>query len=193
MNSQLLSPSPMMATQTGARAGSGLGMSGNTLFAQKQPVMRTPSSLGSGSGAPGRRGGPGPPGANGTNGADGAMGMTGIPGTNGADGTPSTEPGPPGPPGVKDSVVQTTEGIYAFACIEGTQPWFFEIVKRGKPCSRKFLAAVEKGSLISFTSDEGHNLVMGIRKGCLKWNLPKKTLTEMNRANAFWSQAFEPS
>jgi hypothetical protein len=85
--------------------------------------------------------------------------------------------------------VKTREGIYAFACAEGSRPWFFEVVPPGEDMSRKFLAAVEKTSLLTFTADQGHKLVMGIRRGFMSWNLPEKTAKEMKRANDFWSQA----
>lgn len=146
---------------------------------------------------------PGPPGAPGTPGQDGQQGNPGDPG---APGNPSTVPGPPGdvgspgakgdpgdpgPPGPKDSIVKNHLGIYAFACAEGTQPWFFEIVKRGTRPTAKFTAAVEKSTMVTFKSTNGKKvLVFGIRKGYKQWISPSKTEWAMKQANAFWGLAF---
>lgn len=136
-------------------------------------------------GTKGDKGDKGTDGINGTNGADGAMGMTGADGTNGTNGTD----GVPGPPGPKDSIIKTEEGIYAFACAEGTQPWFFELLSLNGTPSKRFLASVENESLVTFVAENGQRLVMGIRKGFLNWNMPNKTPEEMKRANNFWNQA----
>lgn len=142
-------------------------------------------------GPPGDPGGPpGPPGPPGNDGSPGPTGPTGPPGPPGEPG-PQGGMGDPGPPGPKDSIIKNHLGIYAFACAEATQPLFFEIRSRGQKPTAKFLAAVEKSTLVRFKSSNGKKeLVFGVRKGYKKWVNPKKTVNEMIRANAFWALAF---
>jgi hypothetical protein len=141
-------------------------------------------------GGPGPTGDPGPPGPTGDPG--GPEGPPGPPGPGGSTGEPGP-PGPPGPtgdPGPKDSVVETVLGIYAFACTESTQPWFFDVVEAGKMPEPKFMAAVEP-RIIRFRSECGRlDMCMGIRKGYLGWRMPEKSEAEMRKAQQFWAQAF---
>lgn len=171
---------------------------GRYLIAPKpQPTReKGQESSGAGTGPPGPTGDPGPqgpagnpgnPGDPGSPGPTGPTGPTGDPGPTGSAG----DPGPPGPPGPKDSIIQNHLGIYAFACAEATQPWFFEIRARGKKPTKKFLAAIEKGSLVRFKSTNGKKeLVFGVRKGYKKWISPDKTERAMKQAHAFWGLAF---
>lgn len=147
-------------------------------------------------GNPGPDGGPGPPGdpggPPGPEGPPGPGGSTGEPGPPGPPGPPGND-GLPGAPGPKDSVVETVLGIYAFACTESTQPWFFDVVEAGKTPEPKFMAAVEP-RIIRFKSECGRlDLCLGIRKGFLGWRMPEKSQREMEQSNKFWSLAFARS
>lgn len=144
-------------------------------------------------GSPGNNGPPGSPGNDGPPGSPGAPGTPGTPGSDGGPGPPGAPGavGPPGPPGPKDSIVQNHLGIYAFACAEATQPLFFEIRNRGQKPTAKFLAAVEKGTLVRFKSTNGKKeLVFAVRKGYKNWLSPDKTERAMKQAHAFWGLAF---
>lgn len=144
-------------------------------------------------GTPGEPGPTGPPGNPGNPGDPGPPGPPGGPGDPGGPGPPGPGggEGPPGPPGPKDSIIKNHLGIYAFACAEATQPLFFEIRARGQKPTAKFLAAVEKGTLVRFKSSNGKKeLIFGIRKGYKKWISPDKTERAMKQANKFWGLAF---
>lgn len=173
------------------------------LQAKSPPVKVTERRI-LGGAEPGEPGQPGDAGATGPAGSPGPQGDPGGPGPTGPPG-PAGEPGPegaqgaqgeqgiqgvPGEPGPKDSVVQTVLGIYAFACAEGTQPWFFDVVEAGKTPEPKFLAAVEP-RIIRFRSEDGRlDLCLGIRKGFADWRMPEKTEREMQQSNQFWAGAF---
>ncbi len=134
----------------------------------------------------GEQGAPGIPGADGANGAQGDPGEPGPKGDKGDTGSQ----GEPGPPGPKDSVIQTRSGIYAFACTEGTRPWFIDIVPTGEKTSQKFFDATGTKE-IRFNSSCGEfELVFAVRRGFNDWYMPEKTTEQMARANHFWSQAF---
>jgi hypothetical protein len=177
-------------TRTGQESFAGTGIPGAT------GPTGAPGAAGSigPPGPPGDPGGPpGPPGPPGEPGETGPVGPTGPPGPTGDPGPPGEAGGigPPGPPGPKDSIIKNHLGIYAFACAEATQPLFFEIRNRGQKPTTKFLAAVEKGTLIRFKSTNGKKeLVFGVRKGYKKWISPDKTERAMKQANAFWGLAF---
>jgi hypothetical protein len=131
-------------------------------------------------GVPGNDGAPGSPGADGTDGTPGADGLPGGPG-------PKGDPGDPGP---KDSVVQTELGIYAFACTEGTRPWFIDVVHSGAELHPKHAAATD-GKPVRFKSECGNfDLVLAVRKEYSDWFMPDKTTAEKEKANDFWAQAF---
>ncbi len=137
-------------------------------------------------GSPGDAGATGPTGDPGTNGTDGTDGTPGDPGM---DGTPGGE-GPPGPPGPKDSVVETSEGIYAFAVTEGTRPWFIDIVPAGEDTDQKFNAATCEETA-RFRSECGRfDLVFAIQAQYPDWRMPDKTESQMVKAQTFWRQAF---
>ena len=105
------------------------------------------------------------------------------------DGTPGGE-GPPGPPGPKDSVVETSEGIYAFAVTEGTRPWFIDIVPAGEDTDKKFNAATCEETA-RFRSECGRfDLVFAIQAQYPDWRMPDKTESQMVKAQTFWRQAF---
>lgn len=144
-------------------------------------------------GNPGPDGEPGPPGdPGGPEGPPGPPGMGGEPGEPGLPGPPGAD-GATGPPGPKDSIVKTELGIYAFACTESTQPWFFDIVEAGKMPEPKFMAAVEP-RIVRFRSECGRlDLCMALHKGFGDWRMPEKSQREMEQANKFWSLAFARS
>lgn len=155
------------------------------------PVPGPPGAPGTPStvpGPPGEPGGVGPPGEPGNPSTEpGPPGIPGAPGEPGGVGPP----GEPGPPGPKDSIIMNELGIYAFACSEGTRPWFFEIVKRGSRPTKKFIAAVEKGTITRFKSSNGRKeLIFGVRKGYKNWVNPEKSVAQMRQANKFWGMAF---
>ncbi len=128
-------------------------------------------------------------GAPGTNGSTGLPGGPGGPGPPGPTGNPGNA-GPPGKASPKDSVVQTSEGIYAFAVVEGARPWFIDIIPAGTEPDAKFLAAVT-GELVRFNSKCGKfDLVLGVQAEYPDWRMPDKTLQQKQKANAFWNQAF---
>jgi hypothetical protein len=141
-------------------------------------------------GPPGPEGGPpGPDGPPGPEGPPGPIGPSGPTGPEGPIGEPGQDGGP-GPPGPKDSVVQTASGIYAFACVEGTRPWFIDMVKAGAQTSQKYFDATCTKE-VRFRSECGElDLVFSVRRGFDGWFMPEKTPDEMSRANNFWSQAF---
>lgn len=157
------------------------------LVAPKLEPTRGRTQESSSPGSPGSPGAAGPPGAQGNPGDPGAPGPPGPPG-------PTGDPGPTGgigPPGPKDSIIRNHLGIYAFACAEATQPWFFEIRTRGAKPTKRFLAAIEKSTLVRFKSTNGKKeLVFGIRKGYKQWISPDKTERAMKQAHAFWGLAF---
>lgn len=173
---------------------------GRYLVAPKlQPTREKGMSTISGTGPQGTPGTPGTPGDPGPQGPAGNPGPTGDPGSPGNPGPtgdpgPPGEPGsigPPGPPGPKDSIIKNHLGIYAFACAEATQPWFFEIRGSKEKPTKKFLAAIEKDTLVTFKSTNGKkHLVFGIRKGYKQWISPEKTEQAMKQAHAFWGLAF---
>lgn len=142
-------------------------------------------------GTPGEEGEPGPPGMNGLPGDPGPPGGPGTPGPPG----PTGDPGPgggPGPPGPKDSIVRTSEGIYAFACTESDEPFFFTIVRSGEELSAKFRAAT-RGNVIRFRStDNSFELCFARDARYPGWKNPDKTEEQYQRAKHFWSQAHLP-
>lgn len=195
--------SPFMRKDT-PQGYSGVGVdfskTGNAFRAVQRPIIRTgtPSS--------GARGAPGPPGEPST--VPGPPGDPGPQGDPGPPGDPSTVPGPPGDPGnpgppgdvgptgptgepgPKDSVVQTSEGIYAFAVTEGTRPWFIDVVPAGTQPDAKFMAAIN-GESARFVSKCGKfEMVFGVQAAYPDWHMPEKTSSQKQKANDFWNQAF---
>lgn len=139
-------------------------------------------------GPPGATGSPGPPGINGDPGPVGPPGVDGPPGGVGEPGPPG-DTGPEGPPGPKDSIVKTSQGIYAFACAEADRPYFFSIVRTGEKLSDRFKAAVN-GPLVRFRStDNSYELCLALDARYPGWCNPDKTEEQLHRASAFWSQA----
>lgn len=183
---------------------------GNAVRLVPRPVVSTASS-GAPRGEPGEPGSPGGPGPNGDPGPDGDPGPIGDPGPLGDPGPPGDPggppgppgptgpdgpngpdgpPGPEGPPGPKDSVVSTSEGIYAFAVTEGARPWFIDIVLAGEDTDAKFNAATCEETA-RFRSECGRfDLVFAIQSKFPDWRMPDKTEAQMVKANHFWGQAF---
>lgn len=195
-----------MSPDPAIRVGPGLlfsGGPGGVLDFAPQPMVRSPQqdappfvSPGTGPTGPqgdrGSRGSDGPQGFTGPRGSTGPQGPQGGTGPQGGQGSrgPQGDRGTIGPTGPKDSIVKTSLGIYAFACMEGAQPWFFELVPYDGEPSEKFKAAIIERTLVSFPSESGlHRLVMGLRRGFDDWNMPIKTPQQMARAATFWSQA----
>lgn len=152
-------------------------------------------------GDPGPAGDPGDPGPIGPNGNPGSPGDPGTPGNPGNPGDPGSpgppgEPGPsgpqgePGPPGPKDSVVRTSEGIYAFAVTEGARPWFIDIVPAGEKLEKKFAAAICEETARFRSTCGSFDLVFGVQNEYPNWRLPEKTGEQMQKARQFWNQAF---
>jgi hypothetical protein len=98
--------------------------------------------------------------------------------------------GDPGPPGPKDSVVSTSEGIYAFAVTEGTRPWFLDIVPAGTSLEKRYSAAICEETARFRSTCGSFDLVFGIQADYPDWHLPSKTEEQMNAAKSFWNQAF---
>lgn len=172
---------------------------GNGFRTISRPIVKTTQHGAGPRGAPGAPGEPGGPGPTGDPGSPGSPGPPGEPSTTpGPPGDPGSpgEPGPAGPtgptgePGPKDSVVQTSEGIYAFAVTEGARPWFIDVVPAGAEPDAKFLAAISRETA-RFVSKCGKlELVLGVQAAFPDWRMPDKTLTQKQKANAFWNQAF---
>ena len=98
--------------------------------------------------------------------------------------------GIPGPTGPKDSIVKTALGIYAFACIEGSRPWFLDTVPAGDPPRTKFKAAVVPTTIMRFRSECGKtDMLIGVRCGMDGWDMPERSAAQMKRASSFWQQA----
>ena len=175
VGNQVLVSSPQMGQQGGA-----VDLGG--------AVISTPGPKGD----PGNPGGEGPPGSVGPPGAQGDKGDKGDKGDPGPVGPKGDQgdQGEPGPPGPKDSVVQTDSGIYAFACIEGTRPWFVDVVPVGVQTSRKYFDATCTKETRFLSQCGEFELVFAVRKGFTDWYMPEKTTEQMSRANHFWSQAF---
>lgn len=187
------------------RVGPGLlfsGGPGGVLDFAPQPVVRSPqqdappfSISATGPTGPqgnaGTRGPTGPQGLTGPKGTQGTQGPQGATGPIGANGSrgPQGDRGSIGPTGPKDSIVETTMGIYAFACIEGARPWFVDITPSGKDSSNpKFEAAVAK-NVVQFKSIcGGFVMSVGVRKGFEDWNMPEKNRKQMDHMVASWSQ-----
>lgn len=159
------------------RAGQGLQLLGPVASVRQQPVTTAPSLEGGTDGFDGKDGLRGPTGVgrSGPAGPTGPRGQTGpSQGPTGPRG-PSGSQGPVGPTGPKDSVVKTTLGIYAFACIEGTEAWFVDLAKVGSRHDPKFQAAT-RGEPICFPSSCGQwELRVARRADFPSWRMPVKT------------------
>jgi len=177
-----------MLTGLGGVEATTAGNQSYVLGPQRGVTQRLPQDFGGviGDGLVGPKGDPGDPGSNGDPGDPGTPGNPGDPGTPGGPG-PKGDPGDPGP---KDSVVQTQSGIYAFACTEGTRPWFIDIVPTGKQTSQKFFDATCTKETRFLSACGEFELVFAVRQGFNDWYMPEKTTEQMARANHFWSQAF---
>lgn len=200
--------SPFLRRQI-PQATNGLAMdyspSGNAVRVVPRPLTRgsQPSGGSSAPGTPGTPGEPstvpGPPGDPGSKGDKGSPGPPGdpstVPGPPGNPGSPGS-PGPEGPqgptglPGPKDSVVQTSEGIYAFAVTEGASPWFIDVVPAGAILERRFSAAIVEESARFVSKCGTLELVLGVQKDFPDWRMPDKTAAQKSKANEFWNQAF---
>lgn len=195
--------SPFMRRDT-PQGYSGIGVdfskTGNAFRGVPRPIVKMGVTSSGARGAPGEPSTvPGPPGDPGTPGVDGGPGPPGdpstVPGPPGDPGSPGSPgavgpTGPQGIPGPKDSVVQTAEGIYAFAVTEGARPWFIDVIPAGTQPSVKFLAAIG-GESARFISKCGKfELVLGVQVAYPDWYMPDKTLQQKLKANNFWNQAF---
>lgn len=178
--------SPKVASTSDAMGSPGVnGSPGNPGSPGDPGIPGGPGPTGP-SGPDGQQGNPGPDGAPGP---PGPTGPTGPSGGTGAPGPPGPD-GPPGPPGPKDSVVSTSEGIYAFAVTEGTRPWFIDIVPAGQSLEKRFSAAICEETARFQSKCGKFDLVFGIQADYPDWHLPSKTEEQMNAAKQFWNQAF---
>jgi hypothetical protein len=199
--------------RTRVRAGSGLSRSGSAagvvieLDDDRDPAYEVGSSdITGGIGGVGPTGPPGLTGPTGPTGpasiVPGPTGAQGPTGPMGPSGAASTVPGPTGPPGIagptgpagKGSFVETPLGIYEFICIEGTRPWFVEMVPAGAPLPAKYEAAVMPDTQVRFASTDGkHELVFAIKPGFRDWYLADSNRKQMEHARRFWGQEYLPS
>lgn len=86
--------------------------------------------------------------------------------------------------------MQTEEGIFALACLEGTRPFFLELVPHESPVSKRFASTTE-GPEYRFSSVNGDcDFVLRVRKGFSNWEMPDKTQNEMQVSHAFYRMAF---
>lgn len=163
-------------TRTGADTGSGSVISTNV------PVPGPTGATGP-TGPPSMVPGPtGPTGNQGPTGPTGARGPTGAAGATGQQ----------GPTGPKGSFVRTSLGIYEFACIEGTKPWFADIVQCGDPLRERFGAAIT-GPVMRFRSVDGkHDLVLGVRREFPNFDMPEGDEDDLVKSRQFFSQEYIP-
>lgn len=144
-------------------------------------------------GDPGAQGAQGAQGNQGDQGAQGPQGFQGDQGPQGFDGIqgPQGPHGPQGPEGVKGSFVKTALGIYEFACIEGTRPWFIDIIQANAPLRPRFRAAVDESSAIRFRSlDDALDLVFAVRADFPDFDMPDGTDAQRNHSIRFWNQEY---
>lgn len=181
---------------------------GKTSVIRQRPVPARIGPVGSGSsnlpGPTGPTGAAGPTGASGPAGPTGPTGPTGLigptgpmgpAGPTGADGPtgPQGPVGPTGPPG-KGSFVETECGIYELICIEGTRPWFVDIIPSGGKLNPKFGATIIPDTCIRFKSTDGkHELVVAVKRGFRDWYLENSSRAQLEHAKKFWSQEYLPS
>lgn len=188
-----------------ARQGQGVGI----IDQFPEPLTSQPQQSGSVSdGSTGQRGPTGPgstvPGPTGPPstipGPTGPTGrsVTGPTGRTGPTGPASTVPGPtgapstvPGPTGPKGSFVKNKLGIYEFACIEGTRPWFVDIASIDKHSeSPKFNAAVT-GEKVTFKSEcGGFRMTFAVRNEFPDWHMPEGTDDQRNHSVAMWNKEY---
>lgn len=200
---RMIVPGPQVIRNRDVSSGGGGGQGERGPTGSQGPT----GPMGPSGGPPGPTGPQGPTGPRGPTGPQGVAGPTGSPGTPGSPGPtgpagPTGPPGPPGPtgpigqqgptgpPGPKDSVVQTELGRFALACLEGTRPYFLEVLPSGDRISEKFSSATE-GREFRFSSVAGDcDLVLRLRKGYGDWEMPEKSEDEMKKSWQFWGQAF---
>jgi hypothetical protein len=130
-------------------------------------------------------------------------------------GTPGN-PGNPGPTGMKDSIVKTPNGNFAFACFEGAEAEIFEVhfLQSGKciPLTPEFVSCVVPGSLyvksvVPSKAVRVHAgivgtgvfldgpdcavtvVVAGINRHFKDWNMPAKTGQEREHSWKWWRKA----
>lgn len=85
--------------------------------------------------------------------------------------------------------MKTSEGIYAFACTESDEPFFFTVVRTGEAPPAKFTAAIY-GKIIRFRSaDNSFELCLARDARYPGWKSPDKTHAQFHQAATFWSQA----
>lgn len=85
-----------------------------------------------------------------------------------------------------------SEGSYAFACAESDQVWFFQIIGMNERPTRRFLAAIENQTMVSFINEhKTQRLVFGIRKGFATWKNPDRSELQVQRNREFWNSAHQ--
>ena len=125
------------------------------------------------------RGPSGNKGPSGDKGPTGNIGPTGIRG-------PTGDKGPTGP---KGSFVKNRFGVYEFACIEGAQPWFMDILPVGYG-DAQFDAAVI-GQVIKFRSECGKfSLKFAVRSEFPDWRMPSGTDEQRDHSIAMWNKEY---
>jgi len=156
------------------------------------PTRERPQENNSGPRGPtGAQGATGPQWNTGATGPTGARGPTGLQGPTGPRGATGVA-GPTGATGPKGSFVNTSLGIYEFACIEGSRPWFADIVECGQPLREKFGAAIS-GPVVRFRSVDGkHDLVLGVRREFPNFDMPEGDEDDLKTSRGFFNQEYVP-
>jgi hypothetical protein len=86
--------------------------------------------------------------------------------------------------------VKNAHGVYEFACIEGTRPWFCDIIPAGEPLAPKFAAATTN-IFSRFRSVCGNfDLVFAVRGEFPSWYLPEASDEQRKHSIAFWAQEY---
>lgn len=163
-------------------------------FSQGSNTVVGPTGPRGPTGSAGAAGPTGPTGPMGLTGPTGPMGPAGPTGPAGATGNtgPTGAAGPTGPPG-KGSFVETNLGIYELICIEGTRPWFAEMVPAGSRLHPKYEALIVPESVERFRSLSGKtDLVIGIKRGFQNWYMENSNRQQLEHARAFWGQEYLP-
>lgn len=187
------SPS-LLRPWTFGMAGVGVNQSrdGRTLVVDGQPSPNVVTDNAGGSG--------GETGPTGPMGPTGGVGPTGpsVPGPAGPTGPASTVPGPTGgagpvgPTGPKGSFVKTESGVYEFACMEGTRPYFFHVRNTDEDLPLAFIQSIT-GDMLRFPSHDGkHELCLAVRKEFPNWFMPRSNEKQRLHSVRWWGNEYLP-
>lgn len=170
-----------------AQQGRGLGII--NLF--PEPETSNPLSNAPIDGATGRTGPTGPgsmvPGPTGRTGPTGPPSL--VPGPTGLRG-PTGGQGGIGPTGPKGSFVKNHQGIYEFACIEGTQPWFMDIRPMFAEADPKFIAATVEPRISLRSEDGAYRVTFAPRNEFPNWRMPEGTEKQRDHSVEMWNKEY---